>query len=262
MLGQLFWNNLIFLGVAVSGLLTLLALLHLQERLTGRYLAHRLGWRTVLLTGGIGVPVHELSHLFFAKLFGHRIIAWKLFEPDPVSGTLGYVRHAYSQRSFWQLLGTFFIGIAPLILGGVALFFIFSWMVHPTPLTTILLPALTSEPLTQPGQLLHNIKDAGYRLALTTWDQRTLLLPLQLFLGLCIAHHIAPSRADLKGALPGFAMMLGLLLAVAWGASTWGKSLAGVIALLVPLGLIYIAVALFQGLYLTIVGISLKLLGK
>ncbi len=58
------------------------------------------------------MPLHELSHLVTAKLFGHRIVGVAFFDPDPATGTLGYVRHAYSKRTPLQLVGNFVIGIA------------------------------------------------------------------------------------------------------------------------------------------------------
>ncbi|MEZ4272306.1 MAG: hypothetical protein R3C68_13050 [Myxococcota bacterium] len=78
-MSTLFFHNVIDL------MLTLLILLgacfgaYRVERATARYVSKRLGWRGVLFTAWVGVPVHELSHLFFARLFRHRIISWKLF---------------------------------------------------------------------------------------------------------------------------------------------------------------------------------------
>ncbi|MEM6731651.1 MAG: hypothetical protein AAF658_08850, partial [Myxococcota bacterium] len=106
-----------------------LLVLHQLERRVSRYLSHRLGWNSVLFTGWLGVPLHELSHLFAARLFGHRIVAYELFDPDPVTGTLGYVRHAYSRRNAFQLLGSFAIGVAPALAGTLALATLLAWMV-------------------------------------------------------------------------------------------------------------------------------------
>ena len=36
-------------------------------------------------------------------------------------GILGYVRYAYDPGSLWQRLGSFFVGIAPMVLGVAAI---------------------------------------------------------------------------------------------------------------------------------------------
>ena len=85
------YANALSLLLVVAGAALLLVALHALERRASRYVAHRLGWRGVLVTAWLGVPCHELGHLAMARLFGHRIVAWRLFDPDPTSGTLGYV---------------------------------------------------------------------------------------------------------------------------------------------------------------------------
>jgi hypothetical protein len=252
-----FVASLLTLGLAVGGFALLLALLHLQERLGSRYLAHQLGWRAVLLTGWLGVPLHELSHLVAALVFRHRIIAWSLLDPDPVSGTLGYVRHAYSQRSIWQLLGTFFIGVAPLAMGGLALGALVCWMVPPHRLSELLTPALATS-ARSPTELLDLLRASGVALAGAIWQERSALLPLQIYLGVCIANHIAPSAPDLKGALPGAGLLLLLLLLAALLLAQGGRSLAGVLAPLAVLALLYLAVVAFQVTYLGAVALVLR----
>ena len=76
------------LPVALGLLALLTLLLHLVERRVSRRLSHRFGWRSVLVTGWLGVPLHELSHLAMCWVFRHRIVAYRLFDPDPRTGTL------------------------------------------------------------------------------------------------------------------------------------------------------------------------------
>ncbi len=70
----------------------------------------------------LGTAIHELGHAVFALIFGHKIHAIKLFSPDPVSGTLGYVKHSYNKNSIYQNIGNFFIGIGPIILGALSIY--------------------------------------------------------------------------------------------------------------------------------------------
>jgi hypothetical protein len=72
----------------------------------------------------LGTAIHELGHAVFALIFGHKIHAVRLFSPDPVNGTLGYVKHSYNKNSIYQNIGNFFIGIGPIILGAVCIYLI------------------------------------------------------------------------------------------------------------------------------------------
>lgn len=61
--------------------------------------------------GLICIPIHELSHLAMAILFGHKVNAVKLLSWR----TPAYVTHSYDPRSSIQVMGNFFIAIAPFI---------------------------------------------------------------------------------------------------------------------------------------------------
>jgi hypothetical protein len=246
-------DNLTYLGASFAGLAVLLALLHVQERLVSRHVAHHLGWRAVLVTGWLGVPLHELSHLLVAKLFGHRVIAWKLLDPDPVTGTLGYVRHAYSRRSLWQLGGTFFIGMAPLLAGAGALALLLCWMLPAEAPQRLLLKLAALG--TGPGDAWHGLAAVGQGLASALWEGRSALLPLQLYLAACVAHHLAPSPADLRGALPGLALLAVLAVGATALASSAGVSLLFLPALLLPLVLVLPITAVLLGLWALLAGV-------
>jgi hypothetical protein len=236
-----------------AGGILLVLLLHVQERVTSRHIAHHLGWKGVLITGWLGVPVHELSHLAFALLFGHRIIAWRLFDPDPSSGTLGYVRHAYSRRSPWQLAGGFLIAVAPLVGGALVLGALCCWMVPPSTWSQVARAASRLSGL--PGQVL-----AASRASLgAVWHHRSLWLPLQIYLGICVSSHMAPSKADLKGGLPGALLAAVITAAAAVVAAYRGHALTAGTLVLGLLLLLLLAAGLFQGTYAVAVNLTTRL---
>lgn len=78
----------------------------------------------------IGTPVHELSHLIFALLFGYHIDKVCLYRRIKTAkkngGTLGYVKMHYEGQGLFHSLrrdtGLFFIGIGPLLLPPFLLF--------------------------------------------------------------------------------------------------------------------------------------------
>lgn len=223
--------------VTLLGGLALLTLgLHLVERRVSRLLSHRFGWRSVLVTGWLGVPLHEISHLIMCWVFRHRIVAYRLFDPDPRTGTLGYVHHAYQRRSLFQIAGNFFIGVAPLLAGSLVLLGGLALLLPGSQ------PPLSAEPvpLGLGPQLSHVVGLAGATLDrmvslghLTSWR-------LWVFgvLALCVGTHMSPSRPDLTGALPGLALLLGLLFGLnvlnrslsLWPPDLWVRVASGVLS--------------------------------
>jgi hypothetical protein len=100
-----------------AGILTFGLLINYFSRLTFKSVEKAFGNRGVYLLAWLGTPIHELGHALFCVVFLHKIIDIKFFKPDPVTGTLGYVYHSWNKKNPWQVLGNFFIGIGPVILG-------------------------------------------------------------------------------------------------------------------------------------------------
>jgi len=111
------------LFILFGPLLILVVLLNLSAIFTAR-LSVRFWGRNLFLYGfgWLGCSVHELSHAFFALIFGHKISEITLFEPNSNGESLGHVSHSYNKSSIYQKTGNFFIGISPLLFGGIVLF--------------------------------------------------------------------------------------------------------------------------------------------
>ena len=105
----------------------------------------------IYLSGAIGTPIHELSHALMCILFGHKVTEMRLFQIDTDSGMLGYVSHSYNRRNIWALTGNYFIGIAPIVCGSVALFFAMKYLV----------PGASSEVVAEIDSFAKNIAHNG-----------------------------------------------------------------------------------------------------
>ena len=119
---QLSFNQLL---IIFGPLLVLVLILNFSAILTAR-LSLRFWGRNIFLYGfgWLGCSVHELSHAFFALIFGHKIKEMVLFEPNSKGESLGHVSHTFNKNSIYQKIGNFFIGIGPLLAGGLVLLLI------------------------------------------------------------------------------------------------------------------------------------------
>ena len=171
--------------------------IHFFERLIQRRLAERFGWSSVLWTGWLGTPIHELSHAAMCVLFRHRIDEISLFEPDTQSGRLGFVRHSWRKGNWFEELGNAFIGVAPLIGGSIVLLTLL-WMFYPDSF-------VNSTALPAGGAV--NSELAFFQNIVTQLFQLESILSLKfwafVYLVLCVGSHMAPSRSDYEGALKG-----------------------------------------------------------
>jgi len=154
-----------------------------------------------LTTGIVGTPIHELSHAVMVKLFGMRIVEMALYKPDPQSNSLGYVNYSYQTGSLKHGIGRFFVGIAPLIGGGLAVYGLL-WVTG--------LPVL--------HDYMYFI-DAGALQAFTAWAKDLVMAidrPAELIavlLGIMISTHATPSKSDMAGSLSGVISVLLFYLA-------------------------------------------------
>ena len=168
-------------------------------------------------TGVIGTPIHEFSHALMCVVFRHKIHRICLFRIGD-DGVLGFVEHSHNPKSIYQTIGNFFIGIAPITVGGVVLLLLMRFMV----------PGLYFD---FSGYISDFIKLSGDDFGIE-WVYYALLLlrglgvslidyiltgdgwvVVYLIISFCIALHMNLSGADIKNALPSIPWLL-LILAV------------------------------------------------
>lgn len=178
-----------------------------NERLTMR-LVGRSGY--LMVFGWLGTAVHELGHALFALLFGHRIEEMKLFSPDPKTGTLGYVKHSWNRKNLYHIIGNFFIGIGPILLGTLVLFLVFfllyGRMISPSG------EIMTGKLQDLPAMIMESAKQ--FLMTIFTGEQssfwKTFLLVYILF---SVGGSVKLSGSDIQGAAKGFLFIVLLLLA-------------------------------------------------
>lgn len=178
------------------------------QRVTQYNYRRALGWRGILFTAWFGTPFHELGHVFFAKLFRHRVTKVSLFSPNESTGGLGSVDHSYNKNSLYQKIGNFFVGSAPIIFGGAVLSLMLYFLIpNGKSALTPLLQADSVEfyffAIQRMFLTLFSIEN------LTKWN-----FWLFIYLSFCIVAHLAPSKEDRRGMWAGLGWIILILLCV------------------------------------------------
>ncbi|MDP4144967.1 MAG: hypothetical protein Q8936_10880 [Bacillota bacterium] len=173
------------------------------------------GSKSLMITGFIGVPIHELSHAIFALLFGHKITRIRLLQGPDESGVMGYVQHSYNQRSIYQQVGNFFVGIAP-IFGGVFSIIALMRLIIPQSYSSLISILRNSLHVTAINKgTVEGIMNSYAGLIKVIFSLKNFENPyfyIFLFAAICISSHISLSRADIKGASMGLVIIFLILL--------------------------------------------------
>lgn len=213
----------------IAATLALLLLVQTLARTATRALVALAGWHAVpWTTGWLGVPVHELSHAAACLLTGRRIRAIRLFAPDPANNTLGSVVWEPGTGPIaW--LAALIVGVAPLAGGTLALYGLLRLGARSA---AVLLPADT-EPatasFTQWWQALVGLADVSATASLAGWHAggtTRAATVLFWYLAACIAAHLTPSSADLRGTWRGLLVVAALAAAIIGIAHQTGYNLA------------------------------------
>ena len=193
----------LFLGIFIFGLL-----IHFISQLTFRSLGNAFGPRGTYLVAWLGTPIHELGHALFCLIFLHKIEEIRFFKPDPDTGTLGYVYHTWNPKNPWHVLGNFFIGIGPMVLGCGALFALFYFLIPDSARVwdSIIVGVSDIEKGSSIGSYLAVFQGsvlAIVKLIFTFANLGIWQFWVFLYLSICIASNIRLSWADIKGSLSG-----------------------------------------------------------
>lgn len=172
------------------------------------------GSKALIITGFIGVPIHELSHAIFALLFRHKVSKLKLFQKPDSNGVMGYVRHSYNQSSIYQQVGNFFIGIAPIVGGTIVIIALMALIIPEAydEFLRLLMNNLTTTTISlASAEVLINSYLELMRIIFSFDNFKNPYFYIFLFIAICISSHISLSTADIKGASKGLVVIFSIL---------------------------------------------------
>jgi len=185
----------------------------------------------IILTGWLGTPVHELGHAFFCLIFLHRIDKIRLFNFDPVDGSLGYVHHSYNRNNLYQRIGNLFIGAGPVIFGaGVLYAVMFFLLPNPESITTVISSSdLHFGNIMNLSHQWEYIANAGKEIITSIFHPgnfSNISFWIFIYLSLAIASHMELSPSDLKSMLSGLGILALFLFAVNFIALSFGYEIS------------------------------------
>ena len=198
-------NSLIQVGVFVGAIYGVGFLIALINRLF--YSLAGTSKAVVYGTGFIGTPIHETSHALFCLLFAHKIHEVKLFQISSEDGTLGYVSHSYNKKNLYAVIGNFFIGVAPILMGTLILILLM-WLITPATFNNV------NAAMGNAGTYADFFPSAGaaikaFFMGATAWQWWVYLIPV-----IFISIHMNLSKADLKGTVIAIPFIIILIFAV------------------------------------------------
>jgi len=175
--------------------------LYWVSKMRNKALTGSIGGRAFqFLTGWIGNPVHEAGQALFCLIFRHKITEIKFFSSQK-DGTAAHIKHEYNPKSLYQRIGNFFIGIAPMFFGA-AVIYILLWIFLPE-----CVPQDVGRGIGITGlEILKKIFNPNNFGSWRFW--------VFFYLSLSIASHAALSTQDLKGTVPSFFILLGLIFVI------------------------------------------------
>ena len=164
-------------------------------------------------TGLIGTPIHELSHHVMCLVFFHKVHDVKFFQINDDDGVLGYVSHSWNSKNLYQQIGNYFIGIAPIAVGTLIIFFAMKYFL---PLTysdvngyfeAIQVLGSKVSIFDYVFDMFGGMLSAMFLEFSTGWKWWVFML-----LSICVALHMTLSTADLKGSYVAIPLLLLLIL--------------------------------------------------
>lgn len=216
----------------------------------------------VRFSGLVGTPVHELSHALMCLLFGHRVTKMQIYNTKKRSKVLGFVEHTYNRRNLYHQVGNFFIGIAPIVVGGLVV----------TLFVRVLTPGMYNGMIGEINDVMA-ASGVGFfgELVKSLFSIFVSFFSLSNFISLrwwlcillafAISIHMEISRSDIKGGLKGLGVIAVLLLVADLVlAYLFPKALSAVTSAFVTtglyLGMFLMIPSVFAGIVLLISGLT------
>lgn len=236
------------------------------QDLSRRYWTSTFGRTGFLLTAWVGTPIHELGHAIMCLVFRHKIVSMQWFPTNMQDGQLGYVSHTYNTNSFYQKIGNFFIGVAP-VFSGIAALVILMYSFVPQSYQLLMKEIAAIKMEGTSSEIAYHIFSSAIVLwkslfTITNFAHPSFLL--FLFLSVCISTHIALSRPDIDGALSGVITIFIVLLIINGASSFLHLSSSGLMQLLGTVNayvLVFASVALifsFMSLLISYIVFTIK----
>ncbi|QIR16355.1 hypothetical protein [Shewanella aestuarii] len=228
------------LAIAFAAILIPILLFNVLQKLFVTGIKNRPGLMLRLI-GLLAVPIHELSHAFMCIIFKHKIDKVVLFNLTCSNKALGYVEHRYSPTSAFQLIGCFFIGIAPIFGGLFAISLLtigmldngHQWLLELTSIGA----ALRIESPIDIILLSQSCFASTIQLITVEFNSNSLMTIFWFMLVASIGLYLSPSKADLQGSLKGFIVIIIGLVSIQCFTSTQ-LNFTFIEAMLIPLSTI------------------------
>ena len=239
-------NSLIQVGVFIAAVYIVGFIISLINRLFYHFVGSSKA--VVYATGFIGTPIHELSHALLCLVFFHKINEIKLFQINSEDGTLGYVNHSYNKKNLYQVIGNFFIGVAPILVGTVFLI-LMMWLITPLTFDAVNAAMRVKGSYADFGTMAWGATKAFFS-GVTDWRWW-----LYLILVIFVAIHMNLSKADLKGtviAIPFIILVIFAVNFIVWAINK--DAYAGFVGFMNQGG-IYLLLLLFMSLVFSLIAL-------
>lgn len=238
------FNSLIQIGIYVALIYVVGFIISLINRLF--YFLAGTSKAVIYGTGFIGTPIHELSHAFFCLVFFHKIEEIKLFQINAEDGTLGYVNHSYHKFNPYQIIGNYFIGVAP-ILVGTSILMLLMWLIVPDTFNAI--NANFNSDVKEIGVTLWEAVKAFF-LGASNYRWWLFLIPI-----IFIAIHMNLSKADLKGTLIAIPFIIALIIGLNYLIYAINKDAYAIFLSYASKGEAYLILILFMSLIFSLIAL-------
>ncbi len=153
----------------------------------------------LMIFGGVGTAIHEISHFVVAKIFGFKVKGVKLFNFPDENGTIGSVSISY-KKSIKSSIGLFFVGISPVYFG-VLMIVVITILIVPNFASSTGLDSLDGF-----TAIFSSLFDMAGNFASSS--DNIVLKVIYVYLLFNILSQIAPSTTDLRIAFRGFVVSL------------------------------------------------------